>query len=93
MKTPINIYFHNSHTEALVARITFKSRKHSSFNAMLPFFNKEQDKWIIGKQYGYLCVGDQYHFYYAGRDKKEAQKLANQAYEQACATLGLEVVA
>jgi len=90
MKTVVNIYFKNAYTEETVAEILFKSRKHSSFNAMLPFFNEKQDKWIIGKQCSYLWCGDKFYFYYAGPDKDQAHQLANQAYKQACATLGLE---
>jgi len=88
--TRVNMYFMNAFTEETVAEITFKSRKHSSFNAMLPFFNKKQDKWIIGNQYSYLNVGDHYCFYYAGADKDVGHTRALEAYEQARATLGLE---
>lgn len=91
MTTYVNIVFKNAHNELDVASITFKSRKRSSFNAMLPFFNKKEDKWTIGKQYGYLQAGDNYYFYYAGWDAMEANNLANQAYKEARATLGLEI--
>lgn len=92
MTTLVNIIFKNAHNEEDVASITFKSRKRSSFNAMLPFFNKKEDKWTIGKQYGYLWAGDSFYFYYAGANAMEANNRANEAYEQACATLGLETV-
>ena len=87
MTTFVHMYFKNAHTEETVAEITFKSRKHSSFNAMLPFFNKKQDKWIIGDQYQYLNVGDHYCFYYAGADKEVGQVRALEAYQQARKTL------
>jgi hypothetical protein len=87
--TTVNIKFLNAHTEQIVKTITFNSRKRS-FNAMLPFYNKQQDKWIIGKQYSYFMCGDNYVFGYAGFTVAEADNLAIQAYNQACATLGLE---
>lgn len=87
--TTINIVFANAHTDNTVAEITFNSRK-SSYNAMLPFFDKKADKWIIGKQYGYFNAGDYYHFAYAGFDEQEGQMLALEAYNYACATLNLE---
>jgi hypothetical protein len=87
MKTFVHMYFKNAYTEETVAEITFKSRKHSSFNAMLPFFNKKQDKWIIGNQQAYLNVGDHYCFYYAGADKETGKIRALEAFEQARKTL------
>ena len=90
MTTFVHIDFKNAHTEETVAEITFKSRKHSSFNAMLPFFNKKQDKWIIGRQDGYLQVGNRFCFYYAGADKATGQERALEAYEHARTTLSLE---
>jgi hypothetical protein len=87
MTTIVHMDFKNAHTEETVAEITFKSRKHSSFNAMLPFFNKKQDKWIIGQQYGWLQVGNRFCFYYAGADKETGKIRALEAYEHARKTL------
>jgi hypothetical protein len=83
MTTLVHISFKNVHTDQLAAEISFKSRKHSSFTAMLPFFNKKADKWIIGKQAGYLQAGNRYVFYYAGGDKDVGQARALEAYELA----------
>lgn len=90
MSTLVNIFFQNAHTEQTVAHIAFRSRRHSSFNAMRPFFNRKQDKWIIGNQYGYLQAGDKYYFYYAGSDKDQAECRAREAYHLARMTLELE---
>ena len=87
MSTIVHMYFKNAHTEETVAEITFKSRKHSSFNAMLPFFNKKQDKWIIGNQYSWLQVGNRFCFYYAGADKETGKIRALEAKKHARTTL------
>ena len=87
MTTIVHIDFYNAHTGDTEAEISFKSRKHSSFSAMRPFFDKKQDKWIIGQQYGWLQVGNRFCFYYAGADKETGKIRALEAYEHARKTL------